>query len=230
MQSCEVCYPNDGPQVNIATGDSHAISMYRPGWKVNSVPFKTLHGALKQGLVTFIELDKFIKPIKEVEFYFGNIDVRHHILRQPDPVKATKDLVKEYFKQAQAIVDNNDVNVKIYELLPIEDESRSVPKTGYFKDTPFYGTREERNKIRLLFKEECLKKVNPRIQLFQWVDKLTNSNGELGFEFMEKPKSIHMSREFYPHWNGKEFNDLKPREINTTIAESTGSPLDILFA
>ena len=27
-------------------GDSHAISMYRSGWHVNSIPFKTLHGAL----------------------------------------------------------------------------------------------------------------------------------------------------------------------------------------
>mgnify|MGYP001984252884 CR=1 FL=1 len=30
------------------------------------------------------------------------------------------------------------------------------------------------------------------------------NKGELDFEYMEKPKSIHLSREFYPYWNGIE--------------------------
>ena len=79
---------------NIAIGDSHAICMYRPGWINYSIPFKTLHGALKMGL------NSFIKPsdnkFENIEFYFGNIDVRHHLLRQPDPIEATKEIVKEY--------------------------------------------------------------------------------------------------------------------------------------
>jgi hypothetical protein len=31
-----------------------------------------------------------------------------------------------------------------------------------------------------------------------------NKAGELDFKYMEKPKSIHLSREFYPYWNGIE--------------------------
>jgi hypothetical protein len=45
-------YPHITP--SIVVGDSHSICMYRPGWTVNSVPFKTLRGALKQGLETFV--------------------------------------------------------------------------------------------------------------------------------------------------------------------------------
>ena len=45
---------NELPSTQLAFGDSHAISMYRPGWKINSVPFKTLHGALDMGLESFV--------------------------------------------------------------------------------------------------------------------------------------------------------------------------------
>jgi hypothetical protein len=27
---------------------------------------------------------------------------------------------------------------------------------------------------------------------------------------MEKPQSVHLSREFYPHWQGWEWNGLNP--------------------
>ena len=82
------------PTTKVVAGDSHAICMYRPGWFVNSVPFKTLHGALKEGLSTFIQ------PHHEIaEFYFGNIDVRHHLMRQSNPEDAARDLAKRYYEQ-----------------------------------------------------------------------------------------------------------------------------------
>jgi hypothetical protein len=183
---------------NAAMGDSHAICMYRPGWMNKSVPFKTLHGALKAGLNTFLPADH---KFKKLEFYFGNIDVRHHLLRQPDPEQAVIKLVDEYFKQASEF----DAEVTLYELLPIEHESRQLPKTGWYKGTPFFGSWKERDNIRKFFRDECRKRAG-KVKFFEWVTPLMNSDEGLDFEFMEKPKSVHLSRAFYPHWSGEEWN------------------------
>ena len=203
----------------VATGDSHAICMYRPGWMVNSVPFKTLHGALKQGLMNFVYFNPDFagRRLEEVEFYFGNIDVRHHLLRQPDPIQATKDLVMEYFKQAHEVSKNTNATVKIYELLPIENEKRHIPKTGWYEKKPYFGSQKDRNDIRKLFKEECKKYVTDRVQLFEWIGGMFNDRGELDFKYMEKPQSVHISREYYPHWQGWEWNNLSAPNINKTV-------------
>ncbi|NBU23801.1 MAG: hypothetical protein EBS38_07845 [Actinobacteria bacterium] len=185
----------------VVAGDSHAICMYRPGWFVNSVPFKTLHGALKQGLHTFIE------PHHEIaEFYFGNIDVRHHLLRQPDPEKAVRDLANRYYEQLSQL---DLAKVYAYELLPIENESRALPKTGYYKGTPFYGSWDQRDAARLIFKDEMKKLCSQgSVNFIEWVDYLMNDKGELDFEHMEKPKSVHLSRASYPHWQGRKWSGL----------------------
>lgn len=189
-------------------GDSHAICMYRPGWFVNSVPFKTLHGALKEGLQTFIQ------PHHEIaEFYFGNIDVRHHLCRQPDPEMATRDLANRYYTQLSQL---DLAKVYAYELLPIEHESRVLPKTGYYKGTPFYGSWEDRNRCRLIFKDEMRKLcAQGSVNFIEWVDPLLNDRGELDFECMEKPKSVHLSRNSYPHWQGRKWSGLSENKPAT---------------
>ncbi len=192
----------------IISGDSHAICMYRPGWFVNSVPFKTLHGALKEGLQSFIEPHHRI-----AEFYFGNIDVRHHLNRLPNMEQRTRNLANRYHEQLAAL-DLADVSV--YELLPIENESRVLPKTGYYKGSPFYGSWEQRNETRLIFKDEmknlCAKS---RVNFIEWVDPLLNDRGELDFECMEKPKSVHLSRNSYPHWQGRKWSGLSENKPST---------------
>ena len=189
-------------------GDSHAICMYRPGWFVNSVPFKTLHGALKEGLSTFIE------PYHEIaEFYFGNIDVRHHLCRQPNPEQATRDLANRYYEQLSQL---DLAKVYAYELLPIENESRALPKTGYYKGTPFYGSWEDRNRCRLIFKDEMRKLcAQGSVNFIEWTSYLLNDKFELDFEHMEKPKSVHLSRNSYPHWQGRKWSGLPEHKPST---------------
>ena len=192
-------------------GDSHAICMYRPGWFVNSVPFKTLHGALKQGLQSFIEPHHRI-----AEFYFGNIDVRHHLMRQPDPEYATRHLAARYYYElCQLDLDE----VYAYELLPIENESRALPKTGYYKGTPFYGDWASRETVRLIFKDEMKKQcAQGKVTFIEWVDYLMNDKGELDFAHMEKPKSVHLSRNSYPHWQGRKWSGL-PENAPATLED-----------
>lgn len=183
----------------LAIGDSHALSMYRPGWKLNCVPYKTLYGAITSGLKSFVLPNKL--KYDEIEVYFGNIDIRHHLLRQSNPEAATRDLVAGYIQQCEDLVKTYSCKVTIWEPLPIENESRKLPKTGYYKGTPFYGTWDDRAAIRNLFVEHLHKNAKGDVKVFQWVSKLMNLKGELDFACMEKPQSVHLSKEFYPHWN-----------------------------
>jgi len=189
LESIRVNYPNETSRLVI--GDSHSICMYRPGWTVNSVPFKTLNGALKEGFDTFIPYE-----VKELECYFGNIDIRHHIIRLGEKVE---DLADRYMEEARKY------NAKIYELLPIENESRKIPQSGFYKGQPFYGSWSERNEARNRFNDYIEKEYG----IIRWTSHLYNSQGELDFKYMEKPQSIHLSREFYPYWNGLETNSLE---------------------
>jgi len=205
MQSRAKIIEPFGPWQNIVIGDSHAICMYRPGWNVNSVPFKTLHGALNVGLDSFMPK---LKTIKNVEFYFGNIDVRHHLCRFDDPIKAVEDLVDRYIDA----VDKLQYETKaIYELLPIENERRNIPKSGHYEGTPFFGSQAERNAVRLHFKEYAMKKVQSTSVVFkEWITPVFyNELGEMDFKVMERPKSVHLSREHYPYWQGAEYNNSK---------------------
>jgi len=187
---------------NLVIGDSHSICMYRPGWMINSVPFKTLNGALNDGLVTYIEsVGEPDIDFDNVECYFGNIDIRHHLCRiEGDRIKNTMALADRYIEAVESLPVKN---VAIYELLPIEDESRKLPKSGYYKDKPFWGSWEERNECRLVFREQLEMRAT-HAKIIRWVDGLTNKNGQLDFDYMEKPQSIHLSRESYPHWTGQE--------------------------
>ena len=199
---------------HVATGDSHAICMYRPGWFVNSVPFKTLHGALNEGLQSYIQPHH-----KIAEFYFGNIDNRHHLNRRSNPESTTRYLANRYHEQ----LSNLDLlEVSAYELLPIENESRALPKTGYYKGTPFFGSWQQREDTRLIFKDEMKKLCSTsHVKFIEWTDYLKNDKGELDFDCMEKPKSVHLSRAAYPHWQGCKWSGLdenKPATIEDFFA------------
>lgn len=182
-------YPNKTDKMVI--GDSHSISMYRPGWMVNSVPFQTLHGALKLGLESFIEPN-----LSNLEIYFGNIDIRHHINRRNNPEEAIKILTDELSRQCIDL-NKNIKSVKVYEPLPIENESRKLPKSGYYKGEPFSGSWEKRNEYRDIFVNNL---VENNIDVIRWSDYLKNSSGELDFKFMENKQSVHLARHSFPYW------------------------------
>lgn len=188
----------------IVIGDSHAISLYKPGIKMNCIPFKTLHGAMSEGLIESI-VSKHIGSLPDLSLYFGNIDIRHHLCRQPDPTAAAKTLAKKYIGHAQRLLNEGIVgSVKIWEPLPIENESRAIPKTGWYKGTPFFGSWHDRNNIRRHFINELQMLAKPGIEIVEWTEYLLNDKGELDFKHMEKPRSVHLSRVSYPRWTGLE--------------------------
>ena len=177
--------------------------MYRPGWENVSVPFSTLHGSIKKGFQYFIPSDG---KYDEMETYFGNIDIRHHLCRFENRKEKIIELVERYVNECKRISDIYNCSMRIWEPLPIENESRKLPKTGYYKGTPFFGSWQERNDVRNMFIDELVKRD---VDVFHWTEKLKNSKGELSFDCMEKPQSVHLSREFYPHWQGKNLTEIK---------------------
>lgn len=201
-----VKFPNITDKLVI--GDSHSICMYRPGWTINSVPFKTLNGALNTGLETFITEVCPLDNVKSLECYFGNIDIRHHLCRiEGDSIQNAILLAQRYVMAAEALPIKD---ISIYELLPLEHESRKLPGTGYYKGRPFWGSWQNRNAVRHAF-NETVKNSVARVKFIEWTKYLLNSKGELDFAYMEKPQSIHLSREFYPHWRPK--IDLAPQPL-----------------
>ena len=209
MKSAEVVDPNKITRYpRIAFGDSHAICMYRPGWENVSVPFSTLHGSINRGFETFIPEGG---NYSEIETYFGNIDIRHHLCRFDDPINEAKKLARRYIDEVNRIGNKYTAKVTVWEPLPIENESRKVPKSGWYKGTPFYGTWQERTDVRQAFIDE----LDTGVDVFKWTDSMKNESGELSFNYMEKPQSVHLSREHYPHWNGKEWTEKTSEPANT---------------
>lgn len=74
-KSPEVLYTKEYNN-KLILGDSHSVSIYKPGYSINRIDGKTLNGFLKIGLHNFIT-----KDTNDLIFYAGNIDVRFHVHR-----------------------------------------------------------------------------------------------------------------------------------------------------
>lgn len=174
-------------------GDSHSFGMYQAGYMCQRNDGLTMHGALKRGL------DSYVYPwIKTLTCYLGNIDIRHHLMRQTNPKNAVEIMMKNYEEQLKSLQENGVDNIEVVHVLPIENESRVLPKTGHYKETPFYGSWLERSQLS--------KEINSAIdemcerngwKVYKHPDVYFNAKGELTFDVMEQPKSVHIAREFY---------------------------------
>ena len=205
---------------NLVLGDSHAISLYRPGWSVWQIPFRTLFGSMKDNRKNMVDLVKEYRvascdSLDNVELYFGNIDIRHHLCRDTESnderMLKTLKLGQAYVKAALEISEAEECDVTFIAALPIENESRKLPKSGYYKGAAFHGSWEERNAVKDAFNQllENAAKNHPRIKFSNPWEHYINTSGELSFEYMEKPRSVHLARKAYPYWTGEpEVTDL----------------------
>ena len=171
----------------VVVGDSHSISVAPEGYAVIRNDGKTLYGALKEGLSSYIT-----ENTTDVIFKFGDIDMRHHICRQDDPVAAVKELTSQYLLQAGEIAQAG-ANVSLCFTMPQTTDDRKIPKTGYFKGTPFYGDVSERNMIGKLF--------NTIISL-EWSDVITYPEEYFDDKFLDQSKmeaggSFHLAPHSY---------------------------------
>jgi hypothetical protein len=79
-------------------GDSHALSVWKPGHTLDFTAGRTLHGFLRRESVEQIN-NRFDETI----LYFGNIDLRFHLMRQENPQQATADLFNRYVDFAKQL-------------------------------------------------------------------------------------------------------------------------------
>jgi len=220
-------YQKDVKSNCLTFGDSHAISAWLEGSKCSRNDGMTLNGALERGFSSYIDamnMDDF----HILRLYMGNIDVRHHLLRLfPDvrtAVKEAERLATKYVTEALSAKNRYRFNeVQIVSLLPIEHEARRLPKTGFYKGQPFWGSASERTQVRNAFNQR-LKDIQRDLGGFtiinwpseyqhhsrvtlpsadvagtfkDYTEDITFECGMLRFDVMEKPHSVHIAPSFY---------------------------------
>jgi hypothetical protein len=188
-------------------GDSHSISAYVPGANISRNDGKTLFGILKEGMSSYIPEDT-----DHLITYLGNIDIRHHLCRQPNPIAATESLVYDYVQHLKSL---KIPNISAVQLLPIEHEDRRIPKTGFYKGTPFYGSLEKRLEICQIFNKMLSIYLSLEgFDLIKWPNHWYQlSPREFADVYMEKPGSVHLSRKYYQYdfETGLKNTELKPK-------------------
>lgn len=186
----------------VVLGDSHAASLYTKGAVVLRNDFQTLHGALKKGLLSYVQgatgtPEKFV-------FYFGNIDIRHHICRLSSETegrhKLIDELVNEYSRQIKDVC--SFYNIKSFTVVAplwIESEDRVLPKSGFYDGKPFHGSFQERRDVRDYMVDKLIETFGLE-QVFTWPPFMLKDDGDtvLDQEYMEKPRSVHLAPSAYP--------------------------------
>tara|TARA_X000001036_G_scaffold133385_2_gene126214 strand:- start:3488 stop:4453 length:966 start_codon:yes stop_codon:yes gene_type:complete len=192
LQNVPILKQEDLNMDGITVGDSHTLAFSAKTDKIYRRDGATLHGALKSGLKNLFR----DKPIEgNITFCFGSIDIRHHLLRHHNI--DLKSMIKEYIKQAKECTDNPKFAVPV----PVEYEKRKLPKTGYYKGTPFFGSQLERKRITddfiSILTDESKGNVvmPPRF----WYDM---DPEKYALNFMEKGSSVHIAP---PHYRRNDF-------------------------
>lgn len=185
----------------VVLGDSHAVARYRRGRLVLRNDGLTMYGMLKRGLKTMLE-EAGVYQTHKLIIASGNIDIRHHLARQDDPMQSVSELLSDLWSQLEELVtDGYIIEHEVTAPYPIEFEGRKLPKTGYYKGTPFYGSREARREIARYMYQEMLIRF-PRVH--KWPERWYTMDAEdYATEFMEKPRSVHLSPRHHD-WNYEE--------------------------
>lgn len=181
---------------HLTMGDSHAHSAYKAGSMVLRKDGRTLAGIIKKGLEKEIT-DYGFDPadIDTLTTYYGSIDIRHHLCREPDPAAATRALLRGY---EDALKETNR-GIELVTPLPIEDESRVVPKMGWYKGEPFYGTQKQRIELLNIFIDGLYDMAARNgWSVFQWPKSWYEMDGvDFMKNFMERPRSVHLGWKHY---------------------------------
>ena len=185
---------------SVTLGDSHSIAFSGSGHRVLRNDGKTLFGALKSGLQSMM---RGAQPNDTLHLVFGSIDIRHHFVRNYYNKEALTDIIKEYTKQGSMLSDEYGVKVKYAYPVPVEFEGRRIPKSGFFKNTAFYGSWQERYDMTEMFKE-LLYKYSDGSVIAPPSDWYTMDPEKYAKTFMEHGSSFHIAPPFYKcnNWGG----------------------------
>lgn len=182
---------------HLVIGDSHSHSAYVANSMMLRHDGRTLAGILRKTIKREIEEYGYdMKDIDSLTCYWGNIDIRHHLCREADPVGVLKDLLVKYEAELKTL----ERPIELVTPVPIEDESRKIPTSGFFKGKGFYGSRAERQELVKVFKDAIhdMAARNPGWSVFSWPDVWYEMDGiEFMQTYMERPRSVHLARRYY---------------------------------
>lgn len=172
-------------------GDSHTAGVWTPQYMIERRDGRTLEGMLNNKTIDKI-ISQFPQnvPIKELFIHASSIDIRHHWGRHQNPAASAQVWAQTLVKELHRL----GIPSGVMHTMGIENENRDLPKTGFFKGTPFYGTWGTRQGMRDVFNTTI---SNSQIGYKEYPETFFNVNGELDFSVMEKPQSVHISPEFY---------------------------------
>ena len=176
---------------SVTLGDSHTIAFSGHRHRVLRNDGKTLHGALKNGFESML---RGVAPTGVINLCFGSIDIRHHICRHDDYDVA--DLVSRYIREGEVLQSKFGVQVLYSCPVPVEWESRRIPKSGFFKGTPFYGSSADRRDVTMHFIDELDKQSNGNI-IIPPSDWYTMDGETYARTYMEHGSSFHIAPPFY---------------------------------
>ncbi len=190
------------PTEKLLISDSHGPGVWDPSYMIDRQDGRTLHGIIKNNTIEEV-IGRNI-PIKELMIQASSIDVRHHLMRQVNPERATYKMISDLGQQLFLYKQLGKLEkVTLVETMGIEDESRELPKTGYYKGTPYMGSRKERNNLRHYFNDnikvfaDAATKSGFPIDVIAYPEYFFDQEDKLQFQVMERPGSVHLSPEHY---------------------------------
>lgn len=184
----------------ILIGDSHTPSVWTPEFMIERRDGRTLKGMIEKNTIQKyvnnfrIELGH---EINAVHVHCSSIDIRHHVFRESNPEQYIAYLGYQLLDKLLKLHDPCELIVT--HTMGIEDESRELPKTGYFKGTAFMGTWEQRNLARHIFNAviDELPNMDHETTVIKMPEHFFDESGKLKFDVMERPQSVHLSPEEY---------------------------------
>jgi hypothetical protein len=181
------CIHNTGKQM---IGDSHVISLWQPGWSISRLGYVTLKQTLESGLSSYL-----LPSTTQVTVCLGNLDIRHHIMRERDPLHEIDTLLSTLEKQ---LLDLDLDHVTIRYAMPIELEKRKIPPKLIYKGLKYFGSLRERMALVKYFnyrvEEIC---YNNFWNVYRDPLKLAGLDGVLRHKAMERPEGINISRNYH---------------------------------
>mgnify|MGYP006079531755 CR=1 FL=1 len=175
----------------ITVGDSHTSAFSHRTDMVYRNDGKTLHGALKTGLRSLFRGES---PFGRVTLCLGSIDIRHHILRHSDFV--LENLIREYVAQGSALEMSYNCKVSYAAPVPVEFEGRRIPKSGFYKKEPFFGSQQERSDLTKRFIDELNTQSGNKV-IMPPADWYTMNPELYAKTYMEHGSSFHIAPPFY---------------------------------
>lgn len=201
-------WTQDGLKVRsgIVVGDSHSLSSWKPGHYCKRMDGKTLRGLTKTLVDDIAPFDMSshggLGNLDRISVNAGNIDIRHHLLRPREGWADWRAYLDDTLsKLVEAIKRTEIPEVELTHALPIEDESRYLRQSVCLEGSKFTGSWAERWAVMEHFNDRIDEVAAAEgWSVHRWPDDWyarTKEDPKWFFEVMEKPYSVHLSRQHY---------------------------------